>query len=252
MKSCPLTGESSSRNAQQTIARLDEVGNNLMRQSNSLAEAAQNAAVTVQKTGTVFGDQSGKILEQTRLAEQQLRSLAATTSTMSEQSAQIRTGMEQHNQRLVAQLTDAVSLLETSSNKIQQSATSAVASADQVAERFHDVSENAATRLVSSNQTMQDVAEKAEVALSSIGASITQQAASLSVLGEQMSAQQSAMSAANDAQRSQMIELFDKLGRRPRPGFRSCRPYDCPLDRVAYANSASTGRAQRPVADHHW
>jgi hypothetical protein len=56
------------------------------------------------------------------------------------------------------------------------------------------------------------MAERAESTLAALGANITQQAASLAVVGEQMGEQQRVLAIANESQRAQLVELFDKLG----------------------------------------
>ncbi len=207
-----VTYETASNNARQTLTRLEECNTAFMRQGNSLAEAAQTSVTLIQKAGAVFGEQAGKMLDTGSQIDQNVRQLTATTTTLADQSAQIRSAMEQQNQRLVAQLTDAVMQVETAAGKFDSTATAAMWGADQAATRFNEMTQSASTRLGANQQEMETVASKAEAALSTLGTNVTQQTATLSILGEQLTDQFNTISAANENQRTQLVDLFDKLG----------------------------------------
>ncbi len=207
-----VTHEAANVNSQQTIARLEETNNAFMRQSNSLNEAAQSSVILIQKATTNFGEQASKMLDTSHQTEQHVRSLSSTTVALAEQSAQIRTSMEQQNQRLIAQLTEAVMHLETTDAKLQQAVASAIAGSDHAAARLGEVTQTASNRLNTSHQELKDIASKTETTLAALGSNITQQAASLSVVGDQLGEQYRSLSAANENQRTQLVELFDKLG----------------------------------------
>jgi hypothetical protein len=207
-----ITSEAANNNAQQTITRIDECNTAFMRQANSLAEASQTSVTLIQKAGMSFGEQAGKMLDTSHQMEQNLRQLTATTSALADQSAQIRGNMEQQNQRLIAQLTEAVAQLDASSSKLDQSVAQATSGADQASARFSEMTQNATSRLKDSQQEVQNVASKTETTLAALGANITQQASSLSIVGEQLNEQYRVLSGANENQRTQLVDLFDKLG----------------------------------------
>lgn len=207
-----VTHEAANNNVQQTLSRLEECNNAFMRQSNSLAEASQTAVTLVQKAGVAFGEQSTKLIDNSHQADQYIRNLGAAGATLAEQSGQIRAAMEQQNQRLVSQLTEAVIHLEAASSKLQQTATAATAGTDQATTRLTAAADTVSSRLGSSQQELQDIAGRAESTLSSLSTSITQQTASLSVVNEQIGEQFRTFTSANENQRSQLVELFDKLG----------------------------------------
>ena len=207
-----ITHEAANSNAQQTMSRLEDCNTSFMRQSNSLTEAAQTSITLIQKAGMTFGEQAGKMLDTSHQMDQSIRQLTATTSALAEQSAQIRGNMEQQNQRLVSQLNEAVTQLDATSNKLEQSVNMATTGADQASARFSEMTQSASTRLGASQQEMQSVASKAETTLAALGANITQQASSLSVVSEQLGEQYRMLSNANENQRTQLVDLFDKLG----------------------------------------
>ena len=166
-----------------------------------LAESAQNSTGLVQRAGAMFGEQSTKLVEQARLAEQQVHQLTTVSTAASEQAWQIRATMEEGSQKLTAKLTEAVSALEVASDKLKESSESAISQADHVAASYSKMTEVADIKLTGCNENLEQHLAKAEGALSSIGANITQQASTLSLLGEQMGEQQRTMAMANDSQR---------------------------------------------------
>lgn len=207
-----LTHEAANNNVQKTIARLDECNTAFMRQSNSLAEAAQTSVTLIQKAGTTFGEQAGKMLDTTHQTEQHIRGLTAATMSLADQTAQIRANMEQQNQRLLAQLTDAVTQIDATSSKLQQAVSMATLGADQASARLGEVTQTASTRLNSSQQELQDIASKTEAMLAALGSNITQQTTSLTVVSEQLNEQTRTLATANENQRTQLVDLFEKLG----------------------------------------
>ncbi len=207
-----ITHEAANTNIQQTIARLDECNTAFMRQSNSLSEAAQTSTALIQKAGLNFGEQAGKVLDTSHQMDQSLRQLTATTSQLADQSTQIRSTMEQQNQRLLAQLTEAVTQLESTGSRLEQTVAVATLGADQASTRLNEVTQSASQKLGASSQEMHGIASKAETTLAALGANITQQAASLSVISEQLSDQYRTLGSASEGQRTQLVDLFDKLG----------------------------------------
>ena len=207
-----FTHEVANNNTRQTIARLDECNAAFTRQGTAISEVAQTSTAQIQKVGAVLGEQTNKLQDNGQRIDQNLRQLAATASSVHEQSTQIRNAMEQQNQRLMTQLTESVTKLTATGSKLEQTTATALLGADQASTRFNDVAQTASARLSSSYQEMESIANKAESALSSFGTNVTQQAASLAVVSEQLNEQYRTMTVANESQRTQLVELFDKLG----------------------------------------
>ena len=206
------THESATAHAQQTIAKIGETTIAFEKHTATMRDAAQTASDSVVKAGAAFGEQTGKLIDSSQQVDNVLRQMTQATAVLSDQAAQIRIGMEQQNARLLVQLTDSVAQLDVTGGKLQQIVSVAVGGADQASTRFNDMTETASRRIGASTQELQGVAERTETALQALGANITQQAASLSVVGEQIGEQQRLLSAANESQRAQMVDLFDKLG----------------------------------------
>jgi len=207
-----LTQESTARGAQNVIARMEEANNAFIRQQGGLNDAAQNAVIMIQKAGTAFGEQASKMLDNTHQVEQIIRSLNAATSAFADQSSQIRSSMEQHNQRLVANIAESVGQLDSISAKLQQAVATATLGADQAAARFSEMTQTASGRLGDSSQELQDIAAKAENTLDALGSSIVQQVASLNLVSDQITEQHRVLTVANENQRIQLVDLFEKLG----------------------------------------
>lgn len=207
-----ITHEAANSNAQQIMSRLDECNTAFMRQTNSLSDATQNSVTLIQRAGASFNEQSGKLLDVSQQIDQNVRQLTATTSALADQSTQIRSNMEQQSQRLIASLTESITQLDSSNNKLQQSVSSATLGADQASARFNELTQSATNRLVTGQRDMQQIAERAENTLTALGSNISQQSVSLTALNEQLVEQHRITNQTNEAQRVQLVELFDKLG----------------------------------------
>jgi len=207
-----VTQEATMSGAQNVIARLEETNSAMMRQSNSLSDAAQNAAAMIQKAGASFGEQASKMIDTTHQVETSIRGLNAATTAFADQTAQIRSAMDQHNQRLLASLTETVAQLDGASLKLQGAAAMATKGVDEAAERFGEVTGSASSKLEASSQELLAVSAKAESVLGALGASITQQVASLNIVSEQLSEQHRTIAATNENHRAQLLDLFEKLG----------------------------------------
>ncbi|MDR3450489.1 MAG: hypothetical protein P4M15_12230, partial [Alphaproteobacteria bacterium] len=207
-----VTHEAAVNQAQQTLNKIDECTTTFERKTVEMASAAENAAGAVIKASAEFGEQTSKVIDGGQQLDGMLRQLTSASSAIADQAAQIRIGMEQQNNRLLSQLADSVAQMDVTGGKLQQLVSVATQGADQASIRFADMTATASQRINVTAQDLNNVAERTETTLAALGANITQQAASLSVVGEQMSEQQRLMAAANESQRAQMLELFDKLG----------------------------------------
>jgi hypothetical protein len=207
-----FTHEVANNNTRQTLSRLDECNAAFARQGNAVSEVAQTSIAQLQKAGAVLGEQIGKLQDSGQKIDQNIRQLGVTTASVHEQSTQIRNTMEQQHQRLTVQLSESVNKLTSAGTKLEQTTATALLGADQAATRFGDMTQTASTRLTTCATEMEQISSKAESALSSLGANVTQQAASLSVIADQLHEQNKEITAANDSQRTQLLDLFDKLG----------------------------------------
>ncbi|MDE1901852.1 MAG: hypothetical protein KGI37_09445, partial [Alphaproteobacteria bacterium] len=206
-----VTHESAVAESQQTLARIDANIGAFERQTRTIVESAETASGAVTKASGVFGEQAGKLIDSSHQIDGVMRQLTAATSALADQSAQIRVGMEQQNTRLLTQLADAVAQMDVTGDKLQQITVVATQSADTASARFADMTETASQRIAATTTDLAAAAQRSETMLAALGANITQQAASLSVVGEQIGEQQKLLASANESQRAQMIELFDKL-----------------------------------------
>ena len=198
--------------SQQAIARLEEVNSAFQRQNNGLTDAAQNAVIMIQKAGTSFGEQASKMLDTSHQVEQNIRSLNAATTAFADQATQIRAAMEQHNQRLISNLNESVGAIDATNARLQQTVVTATTGADQASARFAELTQSASTRIGDTSKELFSIAGQAETTLQALGASVTQQVASLNVVGEQLSEQHRVLAAASESQRTQLVDLFEKLG----------------------------------------
>lgn len=206
-----ITHEAALTYAQQTLTKIDETSVQFERQTRGLSNAAVAATESVVKAGAVFGEESSKLIDGGFKVDGVLRQLASATAAVAEQAAQIRVNMEQQNMRLLAQLTDAVAQMDVTGGKLQQTVGMATQGVDHVATRFHDMTETASQRIGTASAGLHAVAERTESTLAALGANVTQQAASLSIVSEQMAEQQRVLAIANEKQRTQMLDLFDQL-----------------------------------------
>lgn len=207
-----FTNEVANNNARQTIVRIDECNAAFMRQNSNLTEAAQTSTTQIQKVASLLGEQSTKLQDNGERIDQTMRQLATTAASVHEQSTRIRSDMEQQSQKLVAQLMETIAQLTVTSSKLEQTSSMAMQNSERAGTMLSDVAQMGAERLATSYQHIEEIAGKTESSLSSLGATITQQAASLSVVSEQLGEQYRAMTIANDGQRAQLVDLFDKLG----------------------------------------
>ncbi len=164
--------------------------------TSALSEAAKTASADVRMSGDAFDLQASRLVEGSDLLSHVLSKLTVSTDELAGKAETIRTGMDEQNGRLLMHLADSVSQLDSMSNSMRETVVAASKSADDVSSRFSGIDKAAA-----------DVNEK----LSSLGANVTQQAATLAVIGEQVGAQQRIIFDANEKQRTQMLDMFEKL-----------------------------------------
>lgn len=180
----------------QTLGRLDQTAASFQDRTVAMVDAAQSAADSVIKSGAVFDQQAGKLVNGSLQIADVLSRLTLATDALSEKASTIRSGMEEQNDRLLSLLTESVSKMGATSDEMKRTAHVASEGADQVSSRFVN---------------MMETAGRAETVLSTLGANVTQQAATLAVVGEQLTEQQKLLADAHDKQRTQMLTLFDKL-----------------------------------------
>ncbi len=206
------THEKSVEHSQQVLNKLDETTALFQIRTSTLNEAAESATDAVMKAGAAFGEQTGRLVDGGHQLDTILRQLTQATGALTDQALGIRLSMEEQNKRLLSDLAESVAQLDVTGGKLQHIVASATQGADQASERFTAMTENASTRISGTAQELRSIAECAEITLGALGVNITQQAASLGVVGDQIGAQQRLLAEANDKQRAQMLDMFDKLG----------------------------------------
>ncbi|MDD4616417.1 MAG: hypothetical protein PHW76_04770 [Alphaproteobacteria bacterium] len=162
----------------------------------SLTEAANTASVAVTKSSEAFDAQATRLVEGGRQIASILDLMTGNADSLSEKATGIRLSMEQENGRLLMQLTDSLTQLDSMGEGLRQMVVAASQGADQVKARFVD---------------MNEAATGAQASLSKLGADVTQQSSTLAVIGEQITEQQKLQYEANEKQRAQMLDLFEKL-----------------------------------------
>ena len=194
------------------ISRMEDAVAGFKEQHSTLNEAAESSITVIQKAGSAFGEQASRMLDTTHQVEDTVRSLNAATATFAEQSSQVRTAMEQHNSRLIANLRESVEQIETTSMSLQQTAASAIMGADQATARYNSMAETAASRLENTSSDLFKIADRTESTLGELSAGITKQVAALNIVGEQIAEQHRVLTSTNETQRTQLLDLFEKLG----------------------------------------
>ena len=210
--SMATTHDKSVEHSQQTLGKLEETTALFQIRTSTLSEAAETSIDAVMKAGAAFGEQTGRLVDGGHQLDTILRQLTQATGALTDQALGIRLSMEEQNKRLLSDLSVSVTQLDATSGKLQQIVASASQGADQTSARFTALTENASTRISATAQDLQAIAGRTEATLGTLGVNITQQAASLGVVGDQIGAQQRLLAEANDKQRAQMLDLFDKLG----------------------------------------
>ncbi len=162
----------------------------------AIADAVHQAADAVAKTGDMFDARADKLIDNSQQIASALTQLTQATDVLSEKSSAIRANMEQENNRLMTRLTDSVLQMDATSNRMKQIVASVSQNADQASVHFGSVV---------------DAAKHADDSLATLGVNVTKQAAAMSIVGEQIGAQQRVLAEANEKQRTQMLETFEKL-----------------------------------------
>lgn len=203
--------ESSLMYSQKALTRLDETITAFQERTTTMTDAAQSAAEAIVGAAGTFGDQTVKLVDGGQEIVALLDQVSKATGTLTDQATSIRANMEQQNGLLLSQLEESITRLSGAEGRMRQMADTAVRGADQAAERFSDMSGCASKAFDKSSQELQDMAERAEKTLATLGAHVTQQAATLAVVGDQIGEQQRVLAESTEKQRVQMFELFDKL-----------------------------------------
>lgn len=194
------------------VGRLEETLDKFKQHHDGINAAAESSVTAIHKAGSAFGEQASRMLDTTHQVEDSIRSLNAATTSFADQSAQVRTSMEQHNMRLIASLKESVEQIDLTSESLQKTAASAILGADQATARYNAMAETASSRLEHTSHDLFAIADKAETTLGDLSASITKQVAALNIVGEQIAEQHRVLTATNETQRTQLLDLFEKLG----------------------------------------
>ncbi|MDD2326363.1 MAG: hypothetical protein PHW63_10290, partial [Alphaproteobacteria bacterium] len=194
------------------IGRMEEAVEAFKEQHQTLNEAAEGSVSTLHKAGTAFGEQAGRLLDTTHQIEDSIRCLSLATTSFSDQSTQVRTEMDKHNERLITNLKESVQQLDVTNETLQRVSASAIMGADQAAARYNTVSESVAIRVEGATKELIKVSDQTETTLGALSVGITKQVAALNLVGEQIATQHKTLTETNDAQRTQLLDLFEKIG----------------------------------------
>jgi hypothetical protein len=194
-----------------SLGKLDEVANSLQRQNNALQDNTQTMQNSLHKATSLLGEQATKMLDNTYQTEQQIRTLAATSTTLSDQANQMRLTTEQHNQRLLSSLNDLMAGLELTTSKLQSTVTTAMQNTDQIHNRLGDVTEIATNRLNTTHQTLKNVAESAEQTLQQFDQGLNAKIMLVGTASEKLLNEHEKIMAAEDARATSLTGLFDRL-----------------------------------------
>ncbi|MDD3182214.1 MAG: hypothetical protein PHD48_05360 [Alphaproteobacteria bacterium] len=194
------------------MGRMEETLEKFKSHHDTIDAAAEGSITVIQKAGAAFGEQASRMLDTTHQVEDSIRSLNVATISFADQSTQIRTAMEQHNSRLISSLKESVEQIDTTSESLQKTAASAILGADQATARYNSMAETASSRLENTSQDLFKIADRTESTLGDLSAGITKQVASLNLVGEQIAEQHRVLTSTNETQRTQLLDLFEKLG----------------------------------------
>ncbi|MBV8061608.1 MAG: hypothetical protein JO126_02105 [Alphaproteobacteria bacterium] len=218
--------------ASQSAATLvQKTGGVFAEQTAKLNDSAAQIDQTIRQlsaTGVTLSEQTSQIRTQmeqhnSRLTQQLTDSVAqmdAASQKMQQTAATALLGADQAAGRFGSMTETASAKLSTFSKEMETTAARAEQTvSDKLSALSKNVEETTAraeasisSRLDNINSNMETTAARAEQALSTLGASVTQQTSTLSVLGDQVAEQHRTLATASESQRTQLVELFDKLG----------------------------------------
>jgi len=194
------------------VDRMADAVQNFKQHHAGLNEAAEGSVALIQKAGGAFGEQASRMLDTTHQVEESIRNLNTATTTFADQTAQVRTAMEHHNGTLIANLKDSVNELDTLNARLQETTAAAISGADLADARYSELTTSAAARIGSTTEELFKIADRTESSLSQLSADVTKQVAALNLVGEQITEQHKMLTSANENQRTQLLDLFEKLG----------------------------------------
>jgi len=204
--------EAAVEGSNKAIGRMEDAAAAFKREQTSLDEVATASAAAILQSSSSFGEHASRILDTTHQVEHSLSGLNSSTASFAQQSEQVRAAMEQHNARLIASLKESIDHIEGTSSRLQQTAATAILSADQATVRFNTLSDSATARIEGSTHELFKIADKTEGVLGSLSADLTRQVAALNVASEQIVEQHRQVTTANETQRAHLLDLFDKMG----------------------------------------
>ncbi len=197
---------------QRAVAKMEESAQAFKAQHADLNEAAEQSVALIQRAGGAFGEQASRMLDTTHQVEESVRGLSAATTTFADQTSQVRSAMEQHNSRLIASLKDSVEQLDTVNERLQKASATAIMGADQAGAHYEALTSKAKSLIEGSSEDLFKIADRTEDTLGELSSGITKQVAALNMVSEQIMEQHKALSSANENQRIQLLDLFEKIG----------------------------------------
>lgn len=196
---------------QQSLNSLDEASAALQSHVGKLDDGTQSAIVALQTAGTAVEEQSNHLRDLASRNDQQLRGLAAASASFTEQTTQIRTVMEQQNDRLIQQLSDTVGKLQETGSKLQQAVATALLGAEQSSTRFDDLTTHIGSRLTGGCDELRTLAERAEATLHALDANMHRHIGAMEETAQRLAAHHSDVNAMNETQKQELVALFTRI-----------------------------------------
>ena len=209
--------------ARQTLSQFSDVAERLQREISGLDGQASTAAELLQQAALKVGEQSYQMMEKAQNSGAQIKQVAAALQT---EAAQIESTLRQQSEAVSSDLTRAEQKFLALGDTLRANAENAYGLLDRVSTQYRETAEKldasaetvqskaetAAARIAATTEDLYTMADRADNVLANLGANITQQAASLSVIGDTIAAQQNGFAETSDKQRTQMLDTVSKLG----------------------------------------
>ncbi len=206
------TADNATVQTQKVMAVMDEASKTLGHQGDALGKAAESASALVIGASVQFGEQTARLTDTMQAIEKDVQSLSLATTSFASQAGSVRVAMDESNQKLLAGLSETMARMDATSQRLQETTATALLGADQVSTRYEDVSRTANDKMLGVSTNLFMLADKTETTLGSLGDNISKQVASLTLVGDQLTAQNATLTAAHENQREQMLALFSQIG----------------------------------------
>jgi len=186
--------------------------------SQKMQQTAATALLGADQAAGRFGSMTETASAKLSTFSKEMETTAARAEqTVSDKLSALSKNVEETTARAEASISSRLdninSNMETTAARAEQTVSDKLSALSKnVEETTARAEASISSRLDNINSNMETTAARAEQALSTLGASVTQQTSTLSVLGDQVAEQHRTLATASESQRTQLVELFDKLG----------------------------------------